>query len=88
MTAAPVVVTTAAAVGCATVVVTTAVLRLRRLEAPAAQQAPVQTAMHMMTMHTMTQMKGRRTAMIIPTITPVDIVVTGRIKRVRIIVYN
>ena len=46
--------------------------RLRRLEAPAAQQAPVQTAMHMMTMHTMTQMKGTRTPTTIAIITPVD----------------
>ena len=66
------VVTTAVPVVGAAAVAVVVTLRVRRFDAPAAQQAPVQTAMHMMTMHTPMQRNGTTTATTIPTMTAVD----------------
>ena len=77
----PVVMTTAVGGVDATAVAATALrLRLLRFDAPAAQQAPVQTAMHMMTMHTPMQMNGTRTAIMMPTIIPLDMVLTAHVE--------
>ena len=69
----PVVVTTVAvAAGLTAVVAVILRVRLERFAAPTAQQAPVQTAIQMMTMQTTTQMNGTRMAMTMPAIIPAD----------------
>ena len=79
--------TTAVAVGGAAAVAVVVTLCLRRLDAPAAQ-APVQTAMHTMMMHTPIQMNGTRTAITIATMIPVDKLPTAGVKKVIIHMYT
>lgn len=77
--------TVAEAAGTVAAVVT---LRLRRFEVPAAQHAPVQTAIQMMTTQIMMHRVGTTTAITIPTITAVlilDVMTEKSVKLMKLI---